>query len=529
MSTTDFSTQHVDSPSVAAAAPQREFSNTPLEHLINLAQKIISQLDSWFPFSISVKVLALVAALSWYSLVPVRLISVDDTDLGWHLRSGEWIMQHHQVPRTDPFSITGAGKSWVAYSWPFSVLIYEIAKNFDLLGVAAYTLFAWVITITAFFALVRGQGASFWRAILLTLIAGSIFQTVISPRPGTITILLFILLFQVLLRERQRGYTDTVWVIPLVTWIWASVHVQFVYGLFVIGLFCIEPILDWLFLGSAQGPKTTRLWIILAASLVATILNPYGFGPYRVILDFLKQPELAGFVIETRAMSFTMYMDYLVLLLCLGAAFALGRRMPVKPLWAILLLWAAVSAFRMQRDVWLATTIASAVLATFPAKEKPAPRESSRLWIYGAVGVVVVVFAMLLRVPSNKDLLALIARRLPVGAVAYIHEHHLSGPIFNGYDWGGFLIYALPELPVSIDGRTNVHGQDEVGRSLNTWLLHPGWDKDPLLQKANLVIGSPWDPLTNHLKTDTHFKVIFQDRTCVLFQRVSTDVSSPKS
>src|SRR6185369_16734408 len=109
---------------------------------------------------------------------------------------------------------------------------------------------------------------------------------------------------------------------------------------------------------------------------------------------------------------------------------------------------------------------------------------------------------------------------LPVGAVAYVHEHQLSGPLFNDYDWGGFLIYALPEIPVAMDGRTNVHGQDEVGRSINTWWLNPGWDRDPLLNNANLVIGTPRKALTSYLRKDPHFKVLFDDGVAVLFQRV---------
>lgn len=110
---------------------------------------------------------------------------------------------------------------------------------------------------------------------------------------------------------------------------------------------------------------------------------------------------------------------------------------------------------------------------------------------------------------------------MPMGAVAYIHEHHLQGPIFNDFDWGGFLIYALPEMPVVIDGRTNVHGQDEIARSLQTWnVLGNDWYDDPLLQKANLVIADPQFALTYALRMDPHFKIVFHDKAVVLYQRV---------
>ena len=48
------------------------------------------------------------------------LAFVTDNDIWWHLATGNWILQHAAVPRTDPFSVYGLGKSWAAYSWASS-------------------------------------------------------------------------------------------------------------------------------------------------------------------------------------------------------------------------------------------------------------------------------------------------------------------------------------------------------------------------------------------------------------------------
>jgi hypothetical protein len=141
------------------------------------------------------------------------------------------------------------------------------------------------------------------------------------------------------------------------------------------------------------------------------------------------------------------------------------------------------------------------------------------LWPVGSACVALVIAYAVATGPSNKELLGRVADAYPLGAVAYIHEHHLPGPIFNNFDWGGFLIYALPEYPVTIDGRTNVHGQDELVPSMDTWNLMPGWKTNPLLKRANLVIGSPGFALTQGLEMDADFKVVFRDRTAVVFER----------
>src|ERR1035438_1729460 len=51
------------------------------------------------------------------------LHTVSDYDMGWHLATGRYVVQHHQIPRTDVLSFTSAGKPW-AYP-PFAgVLLY---------------------------------------------------------------------------------------------------------------------------------------------------------------------------------------------------------------------------------------------------------------------------------------------------------------------------------------------------------------------------------------------------------------------
>ena len=60
--------------------------------------------------------------LAYACLVAVQPIW--DTDVWWHLRVGEWIVQHHAVPRTDLFSSVTPDRGWRTFNWLFEVLIY---------------------------------------------------------------------------------------------------------------------------------------------------------------------------------------------------------------------------------------------------------------------------------------------------------------------------------------------------------------------------------------------------------------------
>jgi hypothetical protein len=51
----------------------------------------------------------------------------------------------------------------------------------------------------------------------------------------------------------------------------------------------------------------------------------------------------------------------------------------------------------------------------------------------------------------NRDLSAF--RDFPTGAVGYLKEHPPRGNLFHEYDWGGYLIWSLPEVRTFVDGR----------------------------------------------------------------------------
>ena len=67
------------------------------------------------------------------------MVPVVDPDIWWHLRTGQWIVDHAQVPATDPFSAYGDGKRWIAYSWLFEILVYALFTKLGLMGILVFT------------------------------------------------------------------------------------------------------------------------------------------------------------------------------------------------------------------------------------------------------------------------------------------------------------------------------------------------------------------------------------------------------
>lgn len=483
-----------------------------------------------------IKVLVYVLLFSWFPLQAMHYANVSDPDIWWHMRTGEWILQQHAIPHTDPFSISGL--PWVAYSWLFDVFIYQTAQHWDLVGIVAYTIAMWLAITGFLFCLIRSQLRDFWWSSAVTLAASLAMSRIFGPRPGLFTTLFFILTLHTLLDAERTADSRKLWLLPILMIAWANIHIQFVYGLLIMGVFAVEPLLARIFRHHRETRLPQRtLWLTLAASAAATVINPYGIGVYRVLWDFFRQPKLYSLVIETQPMKFNHFTHYLAVALALVALITmwlsypyprssvdrigrLSRGLNFRPAWLILLAWATASGIHAERDVWVVAIIAAAAIASsLRLSTEPhtfAPR-TRNIGIAGVAAVILLGLTWLM--PTNQQLLSRVARVYPIGAVAYIHEHHLQGPIFNDFNWGGFLIYALPETPVSIDGRTNIHGQTRIENSWNTWNLGLNWYHDPKLTSANLIIAEPTLPLTKSLSRDPHYQLAFNDGVSLLFVR----------
>ena len=67
-----------------------------------------------------------------------------------------------------------------------------------------------------------------------------------------------------------------------------------------------------------------------------------------------------------------------------------------------------------------------------------------------------------------------LAKDTPVAAAEFVKAKGYVGPLYNDYGWGGYLIWAL-RMPVAIDGRAALHGDEKIDRSVATWSGMPGW------------------------------------------------------
>jgi hypothetical protein len=265
--------------------------------------------------------------------------------------------------------------------------------------------------------------------------------------------------------------------------------------------------------------RAPALFAALTASVLATLVNPFGWRIYKVAFDLASQSGVIDKIDELKAIPFRDYTDFTVLFFAIAATAAVAWKRKLLLFEIGLLLFALVVSFRSQRDVWVLVVAAAAILASaIPGKQATVvlPRIATQ------VAAVIAFIAMLvsfrpLKV-NNRMLADQIRKTLPVDAVNEVRTKGYAGPLFNDFNWGGYLIWSL-RTPVSVDGRAAFYGDQALDRSYLSWFGYPTWKADPELNAANLIIGPVNSPLVEVLTREEPYQLVYKDKVAAVFVR----------
>lgn len=458
--------------------------------------------------------------------------SMIDPDIWWHLRVGDWILHFREVPKVGIFSKYAEGHAWVAYSWGFEVIM---ASLFRLWGLAAIpmtlSVFRAIIVFTLLLVMLRLTNR-FWISWLITAAAIIPITSVLVIRPVLFTVLFFTIGIGLVFEARRTGSIRPLYWFPALMLVWSNVHIQFVYGLGLLGLFVICELLrsfiksdkaTWMSSRPLNAPAI-RLLGVLLLSILATLIGPNWGNAYLVIFRYAQNTSQYNQISELVALTFRQASDYYVIFLLMGACFALGKKR-IDLFTASLLLVSAIASFRANRDAWFVCLVACGIIAESLERkdEDRAPATTSlRLQYAGAFLVAILAaFGYASRVgltPAN--LIEPIDNMYPVRATEYIRSHHLEGPMYNSFNWGGFLIFNLREYPVSIDGRNDFYGTVLFDRMQNT-VAGVNWRTDPDLEASRFVILEKTQPLATLLSVEPGYTLAYSDHVAAVFVKTS--------
>ncbi len=477
------------------------------------------------------QLLTLAALLSATGLICFRhKVFVRGSDIWWHLAVGDWILQHHAFPHNGILSRTAANRPWAAYSWGYEVLLSRAYAWFGLVGIGLYGTALTLMVAFSVFWMTRRLWGKFWPACLLSVVCCYAFLLVrIVPRPGFFSMALFCVLLLLLLEANRTRKVQKLYWLPVVFLFWANLHIQFIYGLGTVGLLLAVNIVQRLGERAGFAPKhvaprslpTARVAIIFALCVLATMIGPYSYHLYDVIFHYTEAKVPYAMVLELQPFRFRFHSNYVQVLLELGALLAVVSQKKIDFFKLALLIVAGIFAYRTMRDNWFQCIAAVACIADVAFHEAESEPHESPLQLGAVFAAVALILALGARSVgfNERGLQAAINNTFPVYAVNFLRLNPPPGPIWNIFDWGGFLSWYAPEYPVAIDGRTDLYGDEVLERFYKTEYGDAEYRTDPYLTESGVVLLRSREALVPLLENDPRFQEIYRDRVAAVFTR----------
>lgn len=437
-----------------------------------------------------------------------------DTDLGWHLRYGNYFLSHGRPLMENTISVLMAG-----WRWPNSYILYQplvafVYNVFGFWGLSALN--GLLFTVTFYFIYLF-----FDRSLLKTVVTFFIFLlggwSILRHGLRSQMMAFFFLAVLFYLLKHQISWWRRALLIFGLFALWGNFHGSFPLGIVVVVLWELFKFID--------AKKAGEIWhfcIYGLAALCGPLLNPYGVGNYRNVLYHFQTPLrdlIAEWVPATGVpgtVSVTIFLIYLV--------FLAGRRAwRANFFWLVLGGFVLFMALGAQRNLPLYSLVQGIGLA-FLLKT-----EGKRIFVGGLIigffGLSLgIVLPRTIRLNSywvnycDEGIM-----RYPRRAVAFAREQGLEGRVFNTYGWGGFLAWQMPETKIFVDGRMpawpHPSGKSPYTIFLEILQARPGYQESLKRYKIDWLLireGTFLDLALNQEK-DSAWDEVYRDDLAVIY------------
>jgi hypothetical protein len=434
-----------------------------------------------------------------------------DVDYWWHLATGNWVLDHHRPPTTDPYSWTYGGKTWIAHEWLAETII---ALGSRVGGYAANIVLTAIIAVIGFWRLMAGAryyGISRRTAAVVMLLFGGVFlrsgALVVRPQVWSWT-LLAILLAE--LAAYDTGRRKTLWAVPVIFAVWINMNLTALIGIGCLGAFVLDRLI--------RPPIDRHVVKVGVLSGLALLINPHHIHILFLIFKYLDPNSVRRqYIFEwmaPRTSDHSHIPYWIALVLVVPAIYFLARKRPHFWPCAPLL----VLAYQSHQSIRYIPIFIMLVFITIgwlnwqrltPRTAEPAPAKPPliphRPWV-----VVPPLLACALAVWLALSTDPTQFRRNPytwnhpAGAATFYLKNYPNTRIFNTYDFGGYLIYRFygTDNKVYIDGREEMYGEERVRRYFYYIYGRDGWQDYFDEQGIDVVIIRRIDGLNSKISKD---------------------------
>ena len=478
---------------------------------------------------------AIFAILFLFHIYPIGL-----GDVYWHLNTGRWIWEHGALPGSDPFTYTigdtlDARQRLILQGYWLAQLLFFAAH-------AAFGPWGLVVLKAALFVTLYGL---VWRTMLKARVEPLLGLLAILTLPWLLyrydelrpqifsfigVVLVYMNISSALARLRGGvAHPGALIALPFIMLLWANLHPGFILGWVIIIVMLAGAAFDrWRGTNALERPALRRLFIWCGMALLASLANPLADAfisnmgalqsPFtREIDEFLPLADYARMYQQP----FLFYGVLAIALVTLGVL--IWRRQHTDPAHAFLFIGFTAAGFYSFR--YMIFFVLIALIIVMPHVSALAERHFARARS--------LLFALLLAALSGVGYLTFQhgAWKLEAVETTYVPEHaaewiltrHPPAPLFNAYEYGGYLGWRLaPDYRMFIDPRCLDHDVQDAYQTARGGHYRAVFEK----YGVNSVVFYLFTPLLNsipevtlYLLMDQQWDVVYVDRLSVVLVR----------
>ena len=453
-----------------------------------------------------------------------------DSDLGWHLRYGEYFAQHGRLLTENVLSTTMTSYRWVNPSWGTDLITYWA---FTALGFAGLSALGAAVAAAGFWLAARAGAAGPWEMALLAPAFVLLEQPMLlgSFRAQSLT---FPLLGALLFFAHKFEQGDRRWlflIVPLFV-LWTNLHGHFMLGLGLLGVWAVTYVCVQRYrTGTFSGAEIRTLGLVVLSSALATLLNPYGVTAHLETFRHLGDP-IARYVLEWNAFprfstpwwTLAAWGGVLAAAVVLEArAGARAERLPFAAI-ALILYVAAWKALRFAWPMYLASI---PVIVPLLRRLRPA-----RPALAGAATALVLILSFGWVVQKELPRRGLrgmswasycrVATLCSPASAEFLERRPPAGKLLSLYDWGGWLIWRYPGVKPSVDGRMTVWRDASGYSAFEEYLGYEWGGRDVDASEYDVVYVAPNRPIFGRmmaLVSQGRWEVAYSDPLASVFVR----------
>jgi len=332
--------------------------------------------------------------------------------------------------------------------------------------------------------------------------------------------------------DLRRGEKIPLWRFPVFMLLWSNLHGEFIAGILVLLAYSVGWVVDYLLDPASTSLSAGKnIWLALLLSMLVSLINPGGIGPWAGILGFVNNQYLMSRMLEANSPNFqSAEMRVLLGLLAFSIFLLAIKKDKLSAAQGLLLAGFSAMSLMAVRNIHLYGIVAPFVLAETLGEtgnirlierlEITLRNVEDRLrGIFWPVITVISLSAFVITNSTMQNFLQFSPPMFPVQAVEWLEKNPQQGRMFNDLNWGGYLaLHLWPAQLTFIDSMADVNG--EVTMQYETAItLANGWQE--IFEQHNIewAIIESKSPLAQALENEYHWRVLYEDDMSIVLHK----------